>query len=60
MGSTSDPENGAAVAATVFGAVAVYGVSRPRPLPAPQMIDWQHEVNLLMLASTAGFPCVLF
>lgn len=27
MGSTEDPENGSAVAAAVFGAVGVYGVS---------------------------------
>jgi len=29
MGSTEDPKDGSAVAATVFVAVAVYGVSSP-------------------------------
>ena len=28
MGSTEDPEDGGAVAAAVFGAVAIYGVSQ--------------------------------
>jgi len=31
MGSNDDPKDGSAVAAAVFGAVAVYGVSLPRP-----------------------------
>jgi hypothetical protein len=31
MGTTEDPKDGPAVAAAVFGAVAVYGVSLPRP-----------------------------
>ena len=34
MGSEEDPEDGAAVAASVFGAVAIYGVCQPLP-PVP-------------------------
>jgi hypothetical protein len=33
MGSTEDPKDGAAVAAAVFGAVAVYAVSLDHLLP---------------------------
>lgn len=33
MGSDKDPEDGAAVATAVFGAVAVYGVSARLTLP---------------------------
>ncbi|CAC9885344.1 unnamed protein product [Aureobasidium pullulans] len=36
MGSEEDPEDGAAVAASVFGAVAIYGVCQPLP-PVPSI-----------------------
>lgn len=40
MGSTEDPKDGTAVAAAVFGAVAVYGVSLPWPFIR---IEWNES-----------------
>jgi hypothetical protein len=45
MGSTEDPKDGAAVAAAVFGAVAVYAVSLPTPLLSLSMRTIRAELT---------------
>ncbi|SRR6266480_7628701 len=53
MGSTEDPKDGPAVAATVFGAVAVYGVSATT---ANIRIGWNQKANKHF---SLGFPSLL-
>jgi hypothetical protein len=59
MGSTEDPQDGAAVAATVLGAVIIYAVCRHLP-----MLEQFLEVLLIQIEGVSGrvqFPgCLTF
>jgi hypothetical protein len=58
MSSTDDPENGAAVAGTIFSAVIVYAVRHP-PLEYLDFDRSMRAVRQPLLTSPPGVPCLL-
>jgi hypothetical protein len=55
MGSSEDPKDGKSVAAAVFGAVVIYGVS---PVESPIVFRRKANPGLLLTTHT-GFPPLL-